>query len=61
LVHELGGTLAAIGLHLRMAMEQALPPVSAQHLEAAVEAIRSSRDQLTELAELLLRLERPKP
>ena len=61
LVHELGGTLAAIGLHLRMAAEHALPAVSAQHVDAALEAIRASRDQLTQLAEILAGLERPKP
>jgi hypothetical protein len=60
LVHDLGGTLAAIGLHLRMASEHPLPSVSAQHLDAAANALQSSRGQLTELAELLQRFERPK-
>lgn len=59
LVHELGGTLATIGLHLRMASGSPLPPVSAQHLDAAGQALRASRDQLAQLAEILLRVERP--
>jgi hypothetical protein len=60
-VHELSGTVAAIGLHLRMAAEHALPPASAQHVDAAVEATRSARDQLIRLAEMMAALERPKP
>jgi len=58
LVHELGGTLAAIALHLRMASEQALPSPMAQHIDAAATALQSTRSQLTRLAELLLYLER---
>ena len=61
LVHELGGTLATISLHLRMASESPLPLVSAQHLDAAGQALHASRDQLAQLAEILLRVERPKP
>jgi hypothetical protein len=61
LIHELGGTLATIGLHLRMAIEHPLPPVSAQHLEAAAEALHSTRDQLTRLAELVRAQEQRKP
>jgi hypothetical protein len=57
LVHELSGTLAAITLHLRLAKGQPLPVTSAEHLDAALAAIGASRDQLTELAELLRRLE----
>ena len=61
LVHELGGTLATISLHLRMASEHPLPLSSTQHLDAAGEALLASRDQLAQLAEILRRFERPKP
>jgi hypothetical protein len=61
LVHELGGTLATISLHLRMASESPLPRVSAQHLDAAAQALHASRNQLAQLGEILLRVEPPQP
>jgi hypothetical protein len=53
LVHELSGSLAAIALHLHMASKDDLPARSAEHIRDSLEAVRSARGRLTELAEIL--------
>lgn len=54
MVHELAGSLGAIGLHLRMAATSTnLSPSEQEHIQAALSAIRSSGEQLARVGQLL--------
>jgi hypothetical protein len=56
LVHDLNGSLAAIGLHLHLAADGNLPARSAENLRNGLAAVRQMREQMAELAELLSKL-----
>jgi len=53
LVHDINGTFAAVSLHLRLIPAAQLPPLSREHLQAALRGLELARDQLIQLAEVL--------
>ncbi len=52
LVHELGGSLATVSLHLQMMFAESLPEHIAQHVRASLRALKLSRAQLVRIGEL---------
>jgi hypothetical protein len=52
-VHDLGGSLAAAGLHLGVALTTIASPRGKAHVQAALRALRLSHQQLAELGQIL--------